>query len=173
MTALAVEPDERQVAEVVTGHVLALWRELTDTAWDYGIAPDDALTPRKAAARIVRLGQLDEPTARSVHRVAGAVEQVLFARGRGRRPGWPPTCAGCGRRCGPGPAGGPVSGRSWHRARPSARCGTSATGGRPRGPARRPAGRPWCAAPPASAAAERPHRAGRGRRTPCPEHMMP
>ncbi|MFE6284053.1 DUF3488 and DUF4129 domain-containing transglutaminase family protein [Streptomyces sp. NPDC057877] len=66
-------------AEVATGHVLAVWRELTDTAWDYGITPDDALTPRKAAARIVRLGELDEVTAQSVHRVAGAVEQVLFA----------------------------------------------------------------------------------------------
>ncbi|WP_037668886.1 DUF3488 and transglutaminase-like domain-containing protein [Streptomyces griseus] len=68
-----------QVTQVAVGHVLAVWRELTDTAWDYGIPPDDALTPRKAAARIVRLGELDEPTATSVHRVAGAVEQVLFA----------------------------------------------------------------------------------------------
>ncbi|MGV9631153.1 transglutaminase TgpA family protein [Streptomyces sp. NPDC003487] len=61
------------------GHVLAVWRELTDTAWDYGIPPDDALTPRRAAARIVRLGELDESAAASVHRVAGAVEQVLYA----------------------------------------------------------------------------------------------
>ncbi|MFD0314398.1 transglutaminase TgpA family protein [Streptomyces flavalbus] len=66
-------------AEAASGHVLAVWRELTDTAWDYGIVPDDALTPRKAAERIVRLGKLAEPTAQSVHRVAGAVEQVLFA----------------------------------------------------------------------------------------------
>ncbi|MFD7439695.1 transglutaminaseTgpA domain-containing protein [Streptomyces sp. NPDC059861] len=79
VTTLAVEPDERHAAEVAAGHVLAVWRELTDTAWDYGIAPDDALTPRKAAARIVRLGHLDDQTTRSVHRVAGAVEQVLFA----------------------------------------------------------------------------------------------
>ncbi|MFE2046894.1 transglutaminase, partial [Streptomyces sp. NPDC059477] len=70
------------------GHVLAVWEELTDTAWDYGIVPDDALTPRKAAARIVRLGRLDQAdeakqaddaASASVHRVAGAVEQVLFA----------------------------------------------------------------------------------------------
>ena len=66
-------------AEAAAGHVLAVWRELTDTAWDHGILPDDALTPRKAAARIVRLGELDPATAESVHRVAGAVEQVLFA----------------------------------------------------------------------------------------------
>ncbi|MCD9874151.1 transglutaminase TgpA family protein [Streptomyces guryensis] len=79
VTALPVEADARYAAEVAAGHVLAVWRELTDTAWDYGIVPDDALTPRKAAARIVRLGQLDPATAESVHRVAGAVEQVLFA----------------------------------------------------------------------------------------------
>ncbi|MFJ3493887.1 DUF3488 and DUF4129 domain-containing transglutaminase family protein [Streptomyces sp. NPDC086091] len=67
------------VSEAAAAHVLAVWRELTDTAWDYGIAPDEALTPRRAADRIVRLGELEEPVARSVHRVAGAVEQVLFA----------------------------------------------------------------------------------------------
>ncbi|MGW1723697.1 transglutaminase TgpA family protein [Streptomyces sp. NPDC002306] len=73
------EVTSQQATRVAVGHVLALWRELTDTAWDYGITPDDALTPRKAAARIVRLGHLDEPTSASVHRVASAVEQVLFA----------------------------------------------------------------------------------------------
>ncbi|MFI9821345.1 DUF3488 and DUF4129 domain-containing transglutaminase family protein [Streptomyces sp. NPDC052013] len=60
-------------------HVLAVWDELTDTAWDFGISPDESLTPRKAAARIVRLGRLDEAAAASVHRVADAVEQVLYA----------------------------------------------------------------------------------------------
>ncbi|MEV5436388.1 DUF3488 and transglutaminase-like domain-containing protein [Streptomyces sp. NPDC052682] len=60
-------------------HTLAVWQELTDTAWDFGIAPDESLTPRKAADRIVRLGDLDAVTAASVHRVADAVEQVLYA----------------------------------------------------------------------------------------------
>jgi len=68
-----------QPGEAAVGYTLAVWQELTDTAWDYGIAPDDALTPRKAAERIVRLGRLDTSAAESVHRVAGAVEQVLFA----------------------------------------------------------------------------------------------
>ncbi|MFI2782260.1 transglutaminaseTgpA domain-containing protein [Streptomyces sp. ALB3] len=63
--------------------VMAAWREVTDTAWDHGIAPDESQTPRKAAARIVRLGGLDEPAAAAVHRVAGAVEQVLYAPGPG------------------------------------------------------------------------------------------
>ncbi|MFJ8060047.1 DUF3488 and DUF4129 domain-containing transglutaminase family protein [Streptomyces sp. NPDC096142] len=60
-------------------HTLAVWEELTDTAWDFGIPPDESLTPRKAAARIVRLGELDPVAAASVHRVADAVEQVLYA----------------------------------------------------------------------------------------------
>ncbi|WP_037889632.1 transglutaminase TgpA family protein [Streptomyces viridochromogenes] len=63
----------------VSLHTLAVWRELTDLAWDFGIHPDDSQTPRKAAARIVRLGHLDPPAAASVHRVADAVEQVLYA----------------------------------------------------------------------------------------------
>ncbi|KMS72207.1 transglutaminase [Streptomyces viridochromogenes] len=63
----------------VSLHTLAVWQELTDTAWDFGIPPDDSQTPRKAAARIVRLGHLDPPAATSVHRVADAVEQVLYA----------------------------------------------------------------------------------------------
>ncbi|MEV3853569.1 DUF3488 and transglutaminase-like domain-containing protein [Streptomyces sp. NPDC050095] len=62
-----------------TARTLAAWREVTDTAWDHGIAPDDSQTPRKAAARIVRIGQLDPPAADAVHRVAAAVEQVLYA----------------------------------------------------------------------------------------------
>lgn len=60
-------------------HTLAVWQELTDTAWDFGITPDESQTPRKAAARIVRLGDLDATAAASVHRVANAVEQVLYA----------------------------------------------------------------------------------------------
>ncbi|MER6124207.1 DUF3488 and transglutaminase-like domain-containing protein [Streptomyces sp. NPDC001795] len=79
MTVLPGQALPGRVAEVAVGHTLAVWRELTDTAWDYGIVPDDALTPRKAAERIVRLGGLDASTAEAVHRVAGAVEQVLFA----------------------------------------------------------------------------------------------
>ncbi|MFI1537124.1 DUF3488 and DUF4129 domain-containing transglutaminase family protein [Streptomyces anandii] len=60
-------------------HTLAVWEELTDTAWDFGILPDESHTPRRAAARIVRLGHLDPVAAASVHRVADAVEQVLYA----------------------------------------------------------------------------------------------
>ncbi|MFC5800388.1 transglutaminase TgpA family protein [Streptomyces formicae] len=58
---------------------LAAWQEVSDSAWDYGILPDESQTPRKAAARIVRLGQLEGAPADSVHRVAHALEQVLYA----------------------------------------------------------------------------------------------
>jgi len=60
-------------------NTLAVWEELTDTAWDFGILPDESQTPRKAAARIVRLGHLDPAAAAAVQRVADAVEQVLYA----------------------------------------------------------------------------------------------
>jgi transglutaminase-like putative cysteine protease len=65
--------------EGAAAHVLAAWQELTDSAWDHGIPPDESLTPRKAAARIVRLGRLDPAAGAAVHRVADAVEQVLYA----------------------------------------------------------------------------------------------
>ncbi|GGX95857.1 transglutaminase family protein [Streptomyces hiroshimensis] len=58
---------------------LAAWRELTDSAWDYGILPDDSRTPRAAAARIVTAGALEGEAAASAGRVAAAVEQVLYA----------------------------------------------------------------------------------------------
>ncbi|MFF9276232.1 transglutaminase family protein [Streptomyces griseosporeus] len=83
--AMTAGPGEE--ASAAAGHVLAVWREVTDTAWDYGIPPDEALTPRKAAARIARLGELDERASASVHRVAGAVEQVLFAPRPQAQPG--------------------------------------------------------------------------------------
>ncbi|WP_328401656.1 transglutaminaseTgpA domain-containing protein [Streptomyces sp. NBC_00390] len=61
------------------GRTLAVWQEVNDTAWDFGISPDESQTPRKAAARIVRLGKLEDEPAAAVHRMARAVEQVLYA----------------------------------------------------------------------------------------------
>ncbi|WP_436736509.1 transglutaminase TgpA family protein [Streptomyces sp. BBFR102] len=58
---------------------LAAWRELTDTAWDHGIAPDGALTPRRAAERLVALAEPGPETAEGVRRLAGAVERELYA----------------------------------------------------------------------------------------------
>ncbi|WP_405661547.1 DUF3488 and transglutaminase-like domain-containing protein [Streptomyces sp. NBC_01166] len=68
-----------RTAADAAARVMAAWWEITDSAWDHGIPPDESQTPRKAAARVVRLGQLDGQAAAAVHRVAGAVEQVLYA----------------------------------------------------------------------------------------------
>ncbi|MFH7335781.1 DUF3488 and DUF4129 domain-containing transglutaminase family protein [Streptomyces sp. KHY 26] len=65
--------------EGAAAHTLAAWQELTDSAWDLGILPDDSLTPRGAAGRIIRLGRLDPAAGAAVHRVADALEQVLYA----------------------------------------------------------------------------------------------
>ncbi|MFJ3721747.1 transglutaminaseTgpA domain-containing protein [Streptomyces sp. NPDC090045] len=62
-----------------TGEVLTAWRELGDAAWDVGVVPDEALSPRRAAVRVVDLGRLDAEAAAAVHRVAGAVERALYA----------------------------------------------------------------------------------------------
>ncbi|MFJ3170347.1 transglutaminaseTgpA domain-containing protein [Streptomyces roseus] len=61
------------------GQVLAAWTELSDAAWDVGITPDGALSPRRAAARVVELGRLEPEAAQAVHRVAAAVERSLYA----------------------------------------------------------------------------------------------
>jgi transglutaminase-like putative cysteine protease len=58
---------------------LAAWHELVDSAWDFGVLPDDSQTSRKAVARIVRLAELDDEASRAAQRVAAAVEQVLYA----------------------------------------------------------------------------------------------
>ncbi|MEU5151887.1 transglutaminaseTgpA domain-containing protein [Streptomyces yangpuensis] len=64
---------------LASGEVLASWRELGDAAWDVGVAPDEALSPRRAASRVVELGRLEPDAAAAVHRVAGAVERALYA----------------------------------------------------------------------------------------------
>ncbi|SCK28149.1 protein of unknown function [Streptomyces sp. WMMB 714] len=61
--------------------VLAAWRELVDTGWDYGVVPEDSATPRKAAERIARIGDLEQGAAEAAYRVALVVERVLYAPG--------------------------------------------------------------------------------------------
>ncbi|MEN3583611.1 transglutaminaseTgpA domain-containing protein [Streptomyces sp. ZYX-F-203] len=58
---------------------LAAWRELTDTAWDLGIAPRESETPRAAAARMARLGALGPAAGASLDRIARDVERTLYA----------------------------------------------------------------------------------------------
>lgn len=61
------------------GLALSAWREVVDTGWDYGIAPDDSETPRRATARLIRDGGLSGQAAASAGVLATAVEQVLYA----------------------------------------------------------------------------------------------
>ncbi|MEU8518579.1 DUF3488 and transglutaminase-like domain-containing protein [Streptomyces sp. NBC_01216] len=70
-----------RAAEDVVARTLAAWREIEDTAWDHGIVPDESLTPRGRAARVVRRGGLEGEAADAVHRAAGALEEVLYAPG--------------------------------------------------------------------------------------------
>ncbi|MCB5182590.1 transglutaminase family protein [Streptomyces antimicrobicus] len=59
--------------------VLSAWRELGDAAWDVGIPPDGALSPRRAAQRVAVLGKLERDAADAALRVAASVERLLYA----------------------------------------------------------------------------------------------
>ena len=61
-------------------HTLAAWQELTDTAWDFGILPDESADPAQGGGpdRAARATSMPR-RAEAVHRVAAAVEQVLYA----------------------------------------------------------------------------------------------
>ncbi|MFE0643461.1 DUF3488 and DUF4129 domain-containing transglutaminase family protein [Streptomyces sp. NPDC058877] len=77
--AARLGPGGARGAGGTAARTLAVWQEVNDTAWDHGVEPDESLTPRKAAARIVKLGELRGEPAEAVHRVAQAVEEVLYA----------------------------------------------------------------------------------------------
>ncbi|MBT2448475.1 transglutaminase domain-containing protein [Streptomyces sp. ISL-43] len=64
---------------LASGDVLSAWRELGDAAWDVGIPPDEALSPRGVADRVVELGRLGPEAADAVLRISGAVERALYA----------------------------------------------------------------------------------------------
>jgi transglutaminase-like putative cysteine protease len=72
--------------ELSEAQVLAAWQELIDTAWDLGVPPDDALSPRHTARRISETGRLDGPGSAAAGRVALAAERVLYARDPGPSP---------------------------------------------------------------------------------------
>jgi transglutaminase-like putative cysteine protease len=61
------------------GLVLSAWREVLDTGWDYGIAPDESETPRRAMARLVTEGRLSGSAAAGATSLATAVERTLYA----------------------------------------------------------------------------------------------
>ncbi|WP_042398721.1 transglutaminase TgpA family protein [Streptacidiphilus carbonis] len=65
--------------ELSDQQVLSVWREMIDSAWDLGIPPDEAETPRRTVARIVELGGLEQEPRAAAGRLALATEQVLYA----------------------------------------------------------------------------------------------
>ncbi|MFI0942314.1 DUF3488 and DUF4129 domain-containing transglutaminase family protein [Streptomyces sp. NPDC021020] len=69
----------RETREEYGGPVLAAWREVLDTGWDYGITPDESETPRRAMARLVAEGGLNGSAAEGAARLATAVERTLYA----------------------------------------------------------------------------------------------
>ncbi|MFF7212033.1 DUF3488 and DUF4129 domain-containing transglutaminase family protein [Streptomyces sp. NPDC008238] len=58
---------------------LAAWLELIDTAWDFGLRPDESETPRRVAGRLISDGGLEGHAAEAARRLATAVEQALFS----------------------------------------------------------------------------------------------
>ena len=65
--------------ELSEQQVLDAWRELLDSAWDLGITPDEAETPRRTVARLNEIGNLDTDRQAAAGRLALATEQVLYA----------------------------------------------------------------------------------------------
>lgn len=72
-------PDRSRPHQLSDRQVLAAWEELLDSAWDLGIPPDDAETPRRAAARIAAAAGLGPEAEAAAGRLAVATEQVLYA----------------------------------------------------------------------------------------------
>ncbi|MFJ6213956.1 transglutaminaseTgpA domain-containing protein [Streptomyces sp. NPDC092296] len=69
--------------ELTDAQVLAAWQELVDSAWDLGIAPDEAETPRRTVSRITTVAGLDGEPLEAAGRVALATERMLYARTSG------------------------------------------------------------------------------------------
>ncbi|MEU4098576.1 DUF3488 and transglutaminase-like domain-containing protein [Streptomyces sp. NPDC026673] len=76
-TPKGTEPDDMGARD--GARTLAAWLELIDTAWDYGLRPDESETPRRVAARLIRDGGLEGPAAEAARRLATSVEQALFS----------------------------------------------------------------------------------------------
>ncbi|NSC21198.1 transglutaminase domain-containing protein [Streptomyces albus subsp. chlorinus] len=87
--ARRLRPRDAEDPSAATESVLDAWRELIDTGWDHGVVPQDSLTPRSAAARLARVGELPDAEAEAAHRVALAVEHVLYAPVPRAAPGLP------------------------------------------------------------------------------------
>ena len=71
-----LRPSGRELSEQ---QVLDAWEEMIDSAWDLGIPPDYAETPRRTIARITEAGELTGDHRAAAGRLAVATEQALYA----------------------------------------------------------------------------------------------
>ncbi|MGP3930672.1 transglutaminase family protein [Nonomuraea sp. KM88] len=63
--------------------VAAVWAELDDVLYDYGMAREDSETPRALARRLIQQYEFDADSAAAISSIASAIERVLYARDPG------------------------------------------------------------------------------------------
>ncbi|SEG83937.1 Transglutaminase-like enzyme, putative cysteine protease [Nonomuraea solani] len=84
------EPADELTAAMVSGPsgghpaVAAVWAELDDVLYDYGMARHTSETPRALARRLIQQYEFDAESAAAITAIASAVERVLFAKNAGR-----------------------------------------------------------------------------------------
>ncbi|MEV0596452.1 DUF3488 and transglutaminase-like domain-containing protein [Nonomuraea cavernae] len=80
------EPSDEVTSRVMAGRhpsVAAVWAELDDVLYDYGMARQTSETPRALARRLTEQYEFDAGSAASIAAIASAVERVLYARAPG------------------------------------------------------------------------------------------
>ncbi|MEW9548657.1 transglutaminaseTgpA domain-containing protein [Nonomuraea sp. NPDC050783] len=90
--AAAAGPPDGPAARAAAGEgradrhpsVAAVWAELDDVLYDYGLARQSSETPRALARRLVQQYEFDAEAAAALSAIAATVERVLFARDPGR-----------------------------------------------------------------------------------------
>ncbi|GAB2906594.1 DUF3488 and transglutaminase-like domain-containing protein [Nonomuraea sp. N2-4H] len=82
------QPSDELTARMVTRRgqatVAAVWAELDDVLYDYGMARLPSETPRALARRLTEQYEFDAESAAAMAAIAQSVERVLFARDPGR-----------------------------------------------------------------------------------------
>ncbi|GAA3146556.1 DUF3488 and transglutaminase-like domain-containing protein [Nonomuraea salmonea] len=82
------QPSDELTARMAVGRgqttVAAVWAELDDVLYDYGMARLPSETPRALARRLTQQYEFDAESAAAMTAIAGNVERVLFAREPGR-----------------------------------------------------------------------------------------
>jgi transglutaminase-like putative cysteine protease len=80
------QPADDLTARMVTGRfpsVAAVWAELDDVLYDYGMARGPSETPRALSRRLTQQYEFDHEPAAAIAAISATVERVLFARDPG------------------------------------------------------------------------------------------